>query len=205
MWRTLRLVIVLAALVGAGWLATVKIGGLLSRTGTKLDEALEKISGRKTRVVEGRAEFAAPAEISELALMELQMSTTRTLEKPGEAAKLSFGTKVLRVHGRFRVKAGYRLSPGISLARDARGGIIAKFPAPEILSAEMTALEYLDEKSGLLNRIQAGDREQIVRELRTQILRDARASGMLEIMDSTLRTRLGDLLGAPVEIQRASH
>jgi len=43
--------------------------------------------------------------------------------------------------------------------------------------------------------VQPADRAQVLRELREQMRREAEQSGMLNTVESTLRTRLRDLLG----------
>ncbi|RYD67728.1 MAG: DUF4230 domain-containing protein, partial [Verrucomicrobiaceae bacterium] len=69
-------------------------------------------------------------------------------------------------------------------------------PKPEILSVELIDYEVLSEDSGWLNKVQPADRAQILRELRTQMRKEAEDSGLLDTVEATLRTRLRDLLGA---------
>ncbi|MCP5533079.1 MAG: DUF4230 domain-containing protein, partial [Akkermansiaceae bacterium] len=94
------------------------------------------------------------------------------------------------------------LDDGVSL-RVERGTVIARFPKPEVLSVELLDFDVLTEESGWLNKIQAADRAQILRELHDQMRRDAESSGLLDVADATLRTRLRDLLGTErVEVER---
>ena len=72
---------------------------------------------------------------------------------------------------------------------------MANFPKPEILSVELVDFDVLSEESGWLNKVQPADRAQILRELREQMRGEAQRSGMLETVESTLRTRLRDLMG----------
>lgn len=156
---------------------------------------LGAITNTDTRIVEGRAEIVETAEISELSLLEMRMSATRTIEKSESLSILPLGTKKLIVRGRYQVKGGYRLKEGVSL-RVERGTPIARFPKPEILSVELVDFETLSEDSGWMNKVQPEDRAQILRELREQMRQEAEKSGMLDTVDATLKTRLRDLLGA---------
>ena len=77
-----------------------------------------------------------------------------------------------------------------------KGRPVARFPKPEILSVELVDFDVLSEDSGWLNKVQPEDRAQILRELREQMRQEAGKSGLLDTVESTLRTRLRDLLGA---------
>jgi hypothetical protein len=153
--------------------------------------------------VEGRAEITETKQISELALVELKMNATRTFENEAYLFRaLPAGTKRLIARGDFVVKAGYKLEPGVSL-RIENGVPVACFPKPEILTVELKNLQQLDEKNGWANQLTGADRDQLVKELTYQMRQEANRSGVLEIVESTLRTRLQDLMGAgQVQIER---
>lgn len=196
MWKTLRWVAVTAGLVAIAWLGLRTFERGVGGTVSGLEKVLGAITGSETRIVEGRAEISATSEISELALVEMRMSATRSFEN--EAFVLNYlpaGTKRLIVRGEFKVKAGYKLTPGVSLSvKD--GKPVARFPEPEILSVELVDYRALSEKDGWANDITPEDRAQLLRELQNQMRLEARRSGVLDIVESTLRTRLRDLLGA---------
>ncbi len=208
MWRTLRWLVTVVALVGGLWFLVV---GPLERaiSGTKttvergLDKVLASVTNTDTRVVEGRAEIVETAEIAELSLLEMRMSATRSIEKSEKFSILPLGTKKLIVRGHYQVKGGYRLKPGISL-RMEDGRPVARFPKPEILSVELVDFDVLSEDSGWLNKIQPADRAQILRELREQMRQEAARSGLLEGVEANLSTRLRDLLEADsVRVEQA--
>lgn len=200
MWRTLRRAVTLLAIIGGTWLLAVRpieraLSGTKSSIERSLKEVLGAITNQDTRVVEGRAEIVGTAEISELSLLEMRMSATRTIEKSEKfSGLLPLGTKKLIVRGHYTVKGGYRLHDGVSL-RVEKGTPVARFPKAEILSVELIDFDVLNEDSGWLNRIQPADRAQILRELRNQMRGEAEKSGLLDTVDGTLRTRLRDLLG----------
>lgn len=199
MWKTLRrLVTAVAVIAGIYFLIVVPILRVVSGTGVRMERNLEKVLGaitnQDTRIIEGRAQILETTEISELSLLEMKMSATRTIERSENFSLLPLGTKKLIVRGRYQVKAGYRLTPGVSLRLD-RGKPVANFPKPDILSVELVDFDVLSEESGWLNKVQPADRAQILRELREQMRKEARESGMLETVESTLRTRLRDLMG----------
>ena len=200
MWRTFRRVITLLAIIGGAWFLAVRpieraLSGTRSSFERGLQQVLTAVTNADTRIVEGRAEIVETAEISELSLLEMRMSATRTIEKAESFSGLSLGTKKLIVRGHYTVKGGYRLKDGVSLRMES-GKPVARFPKPEILSVELLDFDVLSEDSGWLNKIQPADRAQILRELRNQMREEAEKSGLLETVDSTLRTRLRDLLGA---------
>lgn len=199
MWKTLRrLVTVIAIIAGTYFLVVMPITRGISGTRASVERNLEKVLGavtnQDTRIVEGRAEIVETTEISELSLLEMRMNATRTIQRSEKFAVLPLGTKKLIVRGHYQVKGGYRLTPGISLRMD-RGRPVANFPKPEILSVELVDFDVLSEESGWLNKVQPADRAQILRELREQMREEAQRSGMLETVESTLRTRLRDLMG----------
>ena len=201
MWRTARRTITAVAIVGGLYFLVVApleraISGAKASVERGLAQVLGAITNTDTRTVEGRAEIVETSEISELSLLEMRMSATRTIEKSEEFSGLiPLGTKKLIVRGHYQVKAGYRLREGVSLRMEG-GKPVARFPKPEILSVELIDFDVLSEDSGWLNKVQPADRAQILRELREQMREEARKSGLLDTVEATLRTRLRDLLGA---------
>ena len=200
MWRTARRAITAVAVVGGLYFIVVApleraISGAKASVERGLDKVLGAITNTDTRIVEGRAEIVETSEISELSLLEMRMSATRTIEKSENLSILPLGTKKLIVRGHYQVKGGYRLKDGVSL-RMEHGKPVARFPKPQILSVELVDFDVLSEDDGWLNKVQPEDRAQILRELREQMRREAEQSGMLDTVERTLRTRLRDLLGA---------
>lgn len=200
MWKTLRRALTLAAVIGGAYFLAVRpIERALSGTKSSFERGLAQVLGAitntDTRVVEGRAEIVETAEVSELSLLQMRMSATRTIEKSEELSGIiPLGTKKLIVRGHYTVKGGYRLKDGVSL-RMENGKPVASFPKPEVLSVELIDYDVLTEDDGWLNKVQPADRAQILRELRNQMRREAEESGLLDTVESSLRTRLRDLLG----------
>jgi hypothetical protein len=209
MWKTLRW-LALAGIAAAAFYGLVLRPLERAVSGTKeslergLDRVLGAVTNSDTRIVEGRAETTETTEISELALLEMRMSATRAFRNEGYVLKyLPAGTKTLIVRGQYRVKAGYRLRPGISL-RVEHGQPVARFPKAEVLSVELIDFQILSEEDGWLNKVTAEDRATLLRELREQMRVEAARSGMLDTAEATLRTRLRELLGADsVRIEEA--
>jgi hypothetical protein len=200
MWRTLRLVVIVGA-IGAGLyflvVAPMERGLASTRNdvGRGLEKVLQAVTHSDTTIVEGRAEISETAEISELALLEMKMSATRSFENEGYLLRyVPTGTKKVIVRGEYKVKAGYKLKPGISLAVE-NGRPVARFPKPEILSVELLNFEVLSEQDGWFNKVKPKDREMVLLDLRNQMRNEARRSGMLDTVEATLRNRLSDLLG----------
>jgi hypothetical protein len=200
MWRTVKRAVTLAAIIGGAWFLIIRpIEKGLSSTKHSVErglgEVLRAITNRDTRIIERRAEIVETSEISELALLEMGMSATRTIEKSESFSILPLGTKKLIVRGYYQVKGEYRLTKGGSLQMK-NGKPVANFPKPEILSVELIDFDVLSDDSGWMNKIQPEDRAQIRRELRAQMRMEAERSGTLSTLEATIRTRLHDLLGA---------
>ncbi len=207
LWKTLRWFALLTALLLAVWFGVRvferTVGGTTSGLERGLDKVLGALTHADTRIVEGRAEISGETEVAELALMEIRMSATRSFENETYVLKyLPAGTKRLIVRGEYRVTAGYKLKPGVSL-RLENGVPVASFPEPEILGVELIDFQILSERDGWANSVTAEDRAQVLRELREQMRVEAGKSGILDAMESALRTRLRDLLGTrEVRIER---
>lgn len=204
MWKTVRWASVILALLILAWFGLRVFERGMGNTVNGLEKVLGAITSSNTRIVEGRAEISQTSQISELALVEMKMSATRSFESESYVLKyLPAGTKKLIIRGEYRVTAGYKLEPGVSL-RMENGMPVARFPDPEILSVELLDFQQLSEKDGWMNQITSQDREQLIKELNLQMRQEARRSGVLEIVESSLRTRLRDLLGAgEVKVERA--
>ena len=199
MWRTVRRTVTVVAIILGGYFLIVRpveraVNSMKSSVHRGLSEVLGAITNKDTRIVEGRAEIVETSEISELSLLEMRMSATRTIEKSESLSFVPLGTKKLIVRGVYQVKGGYRLKNGVSLRMDGDKPV-ARFPRPEILSVELVDYEVLSEDASWLSKIQPEDRAQILRELRSQMRIDAEQSGMLATVEATLRTRLRDLRG----------
>ncbi|MEK7952631.1 DUF4230 domain-containing protein [Luteolibacter soli] len=206
LWKTLRWFALLVAVVLLAWLGMRTFERGVGGTVNGLEKVLGAITNSSTHIVEGRAEILEKSEITELALVEMKMSTTRTFENETFVLKyFSGGKKRLIIQGEYRVTAGYKLEPGVSLRMDGNTPV-AKFPKPEILSVELIDYQPLSEESGWWNGITPEDRSQLLRELRQQMKIKAQESGVLDMVESTLRTRLKDLLGTGnVRVERAEN
>lgn len=207
LWKTFRWLAVLATLVVLGVLGVKLVEGGARGTSSAISQSLDKVLGAltnsNTHIVEGRAEIVEQNEISELSLLELRMSATRSFKNENYVLKyLPAGTKQLIVRGDYRITAGYRLKPGVSLAVE-EGVPVARFPEAEILGVELIDFTILSEKDGWANSITAEDRATLLRELRQQMRVEAEKSGVLDVVDAALRTRMKDLIGSEhVRIER---
>ncbi len=208
LWKTLRLIVILAAIITVGWFGFRMVEKALAGTAGGLHRGLDKVlaalTHSDTRIVAGRAEVVSKHEIQELALVELRMNATRDYANEGFFLKyLPAGTKRIIVRGEYRVTAGYRLENGTSL-RIENGVPVATFPEADVLAVELIDFQILDEKDGWANSITAEDRATILRELRMQMRAEAKRSGILDVVEASMRTRLRDLLGVEeVRIEKA--
>ena len=200
LWKTIRWISLLAAIVILGLFGVKLFERALDGTSAGISQSLDKVlsalTNSNTRIVEGRAEIVEQNEISELSLLELKMTATRSFENENYVLKyLPAGTKQLIVRGDYRITAGYKLKPGVSLAVE-KGIPVARFPEAEILGVELIEFNILSEKDGWANSITAEDRATLLRELRQQMRMEAEKSGVLDVVDAALRTRMKDLIGS---------
>ncbi len=197
-WKTVRLALFLALIAAGAWFFFIKpaqvAGSVMSRT---VDGVLEKITGQTTTVTEGKASVLDVADVAELSLVKIKMSTVRTIETEKYALSfINLGTKKLQVRGTFLVSAGYDLKNGGELKMNTDGTqAIASFPDAKILAVELVDLETLNATSGWSNKLTDKDRDDIVKLLRVQMKQEAQRSGLVELSQSYLETRLKDLLG----------
>ncbi|MBK1828374.1 DUF4230 domain-containing protein [Haloferula rosea] len=203
LWKTLRWIALLAAMLLLALMGVRFMDRSVKGTSDGIDKVLSALTNADTRITEGRAEIVSQTDISELALLELRMSATRRFENDSYVLKyLPTGTKHLIAQGHYRITAGYKLEPGVSL-RVENGTPIASFPEPEILGVELIDFEILSEKDGWANNITPADRATLLRELRQQMRIEAEKSGVLDLVETTLATRMRDLLAAQsVKIER---
>lgn len=209
LWKTLRMALILGAVVLLGWIGFRLVEKTLAGTASGFDRGLDRVlaalTHSDTRIIAGRAEVVSQTEIQELALIELRMSATRDYANEGFILKyLPAGTKRMIIRGDYRVTAGYRLQNGTSL-RMENGVPVATFPEADILGVELIDFQILDEKGGWANSITPEDRATLLRELRMQMRAEAKRSGILDVVESSMRTRLRDLLGVEeVRIEKAT-
>lgn len=203
LWKTVRWIALLGAMIAIALIGVRFFERSVKGTSEGIDKVLSALTNSDTRITEGRAEIVSQTDISELALLELKMSATRRFENESYVLKyLPTGTKHLIAQGHYRITAGYRLEPGVSLQVE-NGVPIARFPEPEILGVEMIDFEILSEKDGWANGITAADRATLLRELRQQMRTEAEKSGVLDLVEATLATRMQDLLNSQkVKIER---
>lgn len=203
LWKTLRWIAFLVAVIVMALMGVKLLDRGMKGTSDGIDKVLSALTNSDTRITEGRAEIVSQTDISELALLELKMSATRRFENESYVLKyLPTGTKHLIAQGHYRITAGYRLEPGVSL-RVESGTPVASFPEPEILGVELIDFEILSEKDGWANDITPADRATLLRELRQQMRIEAEKSGVLDLVETTLATRMRDLLNTPsVKIER---
>src|SRR5690554_3364432 len=102
LWKTIRWLAMLVSVLLLAWFGIRAfertLFGTTSGLERGLDKILEALTHADTRIVEGRAEISDKADITELSLMEMKMSATRTFENERYVLKyLPAGTKRLIV------------------------------------------------------------------------------------------------------------
>ena len=135
-------------------------------------------------------------DVGELALMEFDMKVNKEIESEAVVIGPVTSTKRLRMEGRFKVKIGYDITNGLSVGYDEDGkALIQGLGEPKVLSAEMEKVKTVEDRSGIWNKVNGKDRDQLVNQLRLQAIRDVKESGMLEQMDALMQQNMKALLG----------
>lgn len=135
-------------------------------------------------------------DVGEMALMEFDMKVNKEIESEAVVIGPLTSTKRLRMEGRFKVKIGYDITKGLAVGYDEEGkAVIQGLGEPKVLSAEMESVKTVEDKSGIWNKVEEKDRDQLVNQLRLQAIRDVKESGMLEQMDALMQQNMKALLG----------
>lgn len=135
-------------------------------------------------------------DVGEMALMEFDMKVNKEIESEAVVIGPLTSTKRLRMEGRFKVKIGYDITNGLTVGYDEEGrAIIQGLGEPKVLSAEMESVTTVEDKSGIWNKVDGKDRDQLINQLRLQAIRDVKESGMLEQMDALMQQNMKSLLG----------
>lgn len=135
-------------------------------------------------------------DVGELALMEFDLKVNKEIESEAVVIGPLTSTKRLRMEGRFKVKIGYDITNGLAVGYDEDGkAMIQGLGEPKVLSAEMESVKTVEDKSGIWNKVEGKDRDELVGQLRLQAIRDIKESGMLQQMDGLMQQNMKALLG----------
>jgi len=89
-------------------------------------------------------------------------------------------TKTLELHGSFTAKAGFDLREPFAIdIRRSPLRVVARMPAPKLLSVQMDSFQVVQDENGWWNRITEEDRTEGVRTLQARAREQAEASGIL--------------------------
>jgi hypothetical protein len=135
-------------------------------------------------------------DVGELALMEFDMKVNKEIESEAVVIGPLTSKKRLRMEGRFKVKIGYDITNGLAVGYDEDGkALLQGLGEPQVLSAEMESVKTVEDKSGIWNKVDGEDRDELVNQLRLQAIRDVKESGMLQQMDGLMQQNMKALLG----------
>ncbi len=113
-------------------------------------------------------------------------------------------TKTLVVRGVFTAKAGFNLKEKFLLTvKTNPTTLVAEFPAPKLLSLEMTQYNVVQEESGWWNKLTTKEREAAVNRLRQKAHAEILASSILLDAETLMRNQLHSTLAihnAPIDI-----
>jgi hypothetical protein len=89
-------------------------------------------------------------------------------------------TKTLELHGSFTAKAGFDLHEPFTIdIRRSPLRVVARMPAPKLLSVQMDSFLVVQDEDGWWNRITEEDRTEAVRTLQARARTQAEVSGIL--------------------------
>jgi hypothetical protein len=94
-----------------------------------------------------------------------------------------------------KVLAGIDLKKGTDVRIDSVAHVITiTLPPAEILAVDVTDVRTYDESAGIFNPFRPGDRDEIHRRVRNQLVSAGQRSGLLAQASKSARTHLGALL-----------
>jgi hypothetical protein len=104
-------------------------------------------------------------------------------------------TKTIHLRGTFTAKAGYNLKEpfAITIARDPMR-VIARLPAPRLLSVQMDSFAVVIDESGWWNRLTEEDRSQAVATLQSLARSKAESSGILDDVRRSSEDRIREFV-----------
>jgi hypothetical protein len=140
-------------------------------------------------------------EVAKLVATEMTLRDVVTFEQ----TRLGFSKRALLVVTG-RVSAGIDLTHGTDVRIDSVARRIeVTLPPAQILSVDVLNVTTYDERAGLFNPFSPGDRDEIHRRIRVQLMAAASQSGILSHADQSAAKVLRDMLtrdGYTVEIKR---
>jgi len=104
-------------------------------------------------------------------------------------------TKILELHGSFTAKAGFDLHEPFTIdIQRSPLRVVARMPAPKLLSVQMDSFLVVEDENGWWNRITEKDRTEAVRTLQARARGQSEASGILLEARRSAEDRIRDVV-----------
>lgn len=189
----------LVAVIGAVWYFVVvrPAEDVAEGAMAKVEQFLGGLLGTGAKISrEDSSSVLRVKDVGELALLEYQIKVSKEVEHEAVALHVLTSKKRLRMEGEFKVKVGYDITEGVSVYYDDSGrAVIGGLGEPKVLSAELVSVQTVEDTSGLWNKVDGKDRDEMVSQMRWQAIRDVNESGLLDQMDQFMRQNMKALLG----------
>jgi Protein of unknown function (DUF4230) len=188
-------VLVIAAGAGAFYFVAVKAPTDLGHNAKEesLDAAKRMAKGFQSvfhftpRVTIGNTTVIEQAvAIAELATVQEDLAVHYTWSQTWVGS-----TKTMELQGVYKAKAGFDLHEPFHISVDEKT-IAASFPAPKLLSLEMTGYKVLKDESGWWNSITPADRESAIGAMQSQAKIKAAETGLLTGAKTKFRQELAE-------------
>jgi Protein of unknown function (DUF4230) len=162
----------------------------LERLGGKVREAFVQIAQMQPRItIHDRVYLEKTTAVAELAVLSRQTEVEHEFEHTWAGS-----TKRLKLHGTYKVKAGFDLRQNVTA--DVRDSEIAiQLPPASILGVEQVEVDVLELQNGLWNRVSAQDLQNELAQLPRLAREKAAGSGLTTEAEEALRKQLEDRLG----------
>ncbi len=192
------LALLVAVAGGVWWFVMVRPAqSLAENTISKVERFLGGLMGNRGQITRlDSSSLLKVSDVGELALMEFDLKVNKEIRSEQVVIGPLTSTKNLRMEGRFKVKIGYDITSGLTVGYNEQGqAIIQGLGEPKVLSAEMESVKTVEDKSGIWNKVNKKDRDQLVNQLRLQAIRDVKESGILKQMDALMQQNMKALFG----------
>jgi hypothetical protein len=181
---------VLAIILAGGWMVQRRIAETKSAAFAIADRVMEAIQVRPKVIVGRKTIVEQQSDVLQLVTTEKTITEHRRIDD-----SWLHSTKTLEIECDFVVRVGFDLSkPFVVEVNRTTSALRVTMPPAEILAVDLRDVRFPHEEDGLWNKLTPADREEAVRNLRTEVEQRMKKSDLLAQARISAEKRLTDLL-----------